>query len=199
MTEKKVYFNVFCIDKRFDALTAEFFQNMGYIQNYYQGTTAGAALPLGYKQYCSEICNCECECVHVADDISPSCNPFNPDMILLKDSLIKNIEIALTLDPIYEIYLINHQDCGAIKAFLSCSGYPQTLGGNNSLEIEINTNLLLFAKDYINKVFPNINVRLGLMDVNGSVADFNHKYYSWNLIYRGYGNNPLGLWYDYKC
>jgi len=197
MIEKKVYFNVFCIDKRFDALTAEFFQNMGYIQNYYQGTTAGAALPLGYKQYCSEICNCEC--VHDVHNNLPSCNPFNTDMILLKDSLIKNIEIALTLDPIYEIYLINHQDCGAIKAFLSCSGYPQTLGQNNPLEIEINTNLLLFAKDYINKVFPNINVRLGLMDVNGSVADFNHKYYSWNLVYRGFGNNPLGLWYDYKC
>jgi hypothetical protein len=202
MTDKKVYFNVFCIDKRFDALTTEYFVNMGYIQNYYLGTTAGAALPLGYKQYCSEICNCNCECVHDVHNVhdnSPSCNPFNTDMILLKDSLIKNIEIALTLDPIYEIYLINHQDCGAIKAFLSCSGYPKTLGENNPLEIEINTNLLLFAKDYINKVFPNINVRLGLMDINGSIADFNHKYYSWNLIYRGYGNNPLGLWYDYKC
>jgi hypothetical protein len=192
-SDQKTYFNIFCIDKRFDALTTEYFQFIGFTTNYYLGTTAGSALPLGYKQYCSEICNCDC--VH---DNLISCNPLNLDMQILKDSLIKNIEIALTLDPIKEIYLLNHQDCGAIKAFLSCSGYPQTLGENNPLEIKINTDLLLFAKDYINSRFPDIKVRLGLIDINGSVADFNEKYFSWNLVYRGLGVNPLGLWYDFN-
>jgi hypothetical protein len=193
VSDKKTYFNIFCIDKRFDALTTEYFQFIGFAANYYLGTTAGSALPLGYQQYCSEICNCEC----VHDNVL-SCDPLNPDMQLLKDSLIKNIEIALTLDDIKEIYLLNHQDCGAIKAFLSCSGYPQTLGENNPLEIKINTDLLLFAKDYINSRFPDIKVRLGLIDINGSVADFNEKYFSWNLVYRGLGGNPLGLWYDFN-
>ena len=193
ISDQKTYFNIFCIDKRFDVLTTEYFQAIGFAANYYLGTTAGSALPLGYKQYCSEICNCDCHHHDSNDDMS-SCDPQNPDMQLLKDSLIKNIEIALTLDPIKEIYLLNHQDCGAIKAFLSCSGYPQTLGENNSLEIKINTDLLLFAKDYINSKFPHIKVRLGLIDINGSVADFNEQSYSWNLIYRGLGVNPLGLW-----
>jgi hypothetical protein len=194
ISDQKTYFNIFCIDKRFDALTTEYFQFIGFTANYYLGTTAGSGLCLGYQQYCGEICNCEC--VH-NDNIS-SCNPFNPDMQLLKDSLIKNIEIALTLDQIKEIYLLNHQDCGAIKAFLSCSGYPQTLGENNPLEIKINTDLLLFAKEYINNKFPHIKVRLGLIDINGSVADFNEQYYSWNLIYRGLGVNPLGLWFNFS-
>lgn len=194
ISEKKTYFNIFCIDKRFDALTTEYFQYVGFIDNYYLGTTAGSGLVLGYQQYCSEICNCNC----VHDNNMPSCDPFNADIALLKDSLIKNIEIALTLDDIKEIYLLNHQNCGAIKAFLSCSGYPATLGGDNQLEIKINTDLLLFAKDYINKRFPGINVRLGLIDTNGSVADFNEKYYSWNLIYRGFGVDPLALWYNFN-
>ena len=191
ISEDKVYFNILCIDKRFDNLTTEYFRSVGFKFNYYLGTTAGSALPLGYRQYCSEICN---SC-HIGTTCTESCDPSNPDMQLLKDSLIKNIEIALTLDSIEEIYLLNHQDCGAIKAFLSCSGYPQTLGENNSLEIKINIDLLLFAKAYINNKFPDIRVRLGLIDINGSVADFDEKYFAWNLVYRGPGVDPLGLWY----
>ena len=196
--EEKTYFNIFCIDKRFDVLTTEYFQSIGFKYNYYLGTTAGSALCLGYEQYCSEICNHNCNCTSVNDNSAnndSSCDPANFDMQLLKNSLIKNIEIALTLDPIKEIYLLNHQDCGAIKAYLACSGYPQNLGENNPLEIKINTDLLLFAKEHINHKFPDIKVRLGLLDINGSVADFDQKYNSWNLLYRGPGSNPLGLWF----
>ena len=185
------YFNILCIDKRFDALTTNYFNAIGFTTNYYLGSTAGSCLPLGYQSYCSEVCNCICS--HNPTTIL--CDPLNPDMELLKDSLVKNIEIAFSLEQINEIYLINHQDCGAIKAYLSCSGYPQTLGENNSLEIKINTQLLLFAKEYIKNKFPDVNVRLGLIDVNGSVSDFDEKYYSWDFIYRGPGTNPLGLWF----
>ena len=44
--------------------------------------------------YC--ICNCDC-------NLFGECNPLNPDMLLLKESLIKNIDISLTLDSIKEI------------------------------------------------------------------------------------------------
>ena len=77
--DQKTYFNIFCIDKRFDALTTEYFQFIGFTANYYLGTTAGSALPLGYQQYCSEICNCEC--VH---DNMPSCDPLNLDIETFK-------------------------------------------------------------------------------------------------------------------
>lgn len=185
-------FCICCIDKRFDALTTDYFESTEFKRNYYLGTTAGSGLPLGYKQYCTEICNCNC---NFNFKISDSCDPLNPDMELLERSLIRNIEIALTLDPIPEIYIVNHQDCGAIKAFLSCSGYPQTLGENNPLEIKINTELLFFAKEYVKFRFPDIKVRLGLIDINGTVADFDEKYQSWHLVYRGFGINPLGLWF----
>jgi hypothetical protein len=117
-------------------------------------------------------------------------------MKLLKKNIIKNIEIALTLDNIQDIYLLNHQDCGAIKAYLNYSGYPTSLGDNNRLEIEINTKLLLYAKEYIEKKFKNIgNIRLGVIDINGNVADYDIRYCTWNLIYRGPGNDVKALWY----
>jgi hypothetical protein len=116
-------------------------------------------------------------------------------MLLLKESLIKNIDISLSLDTIKEIYLLNHQDCGAIKAYLGCSGYPENPGSNNPLEIKINTDLLLFAYEYLKSKYPEIDCRLGLMDLNGSVADYNIKYNSWNLVYRGPGINPIALWF----
>jgi hypothetical protein len=186
----KTYFNIFCIDKRFDYLSSEYFKAIGFTDNYYLGTTAGAALCLGYSEYCREICNCHC------NNDNTECDPLNPDMELLKLSLTKNIDISLSLDPIKEVYLLNHQDCGAIKAFLSCSGYPQNAGDNNPLEIKINTELLLFAKQYLEKKFVNIEFyKLGLMDINGSVADYDIRYGTWNLVYRGPGFNPKGLWF----
>ena len=185
---EKTYFNVFCIDKRFDFLSSEYFKAVGFTSNYYLGTTAGAGLPLGYSQYCTEICNCDC-------NLLGDCNPFNADMLLLKESLIKNIDISLTLDSIKEIYLLNHQDCGAIKAFLGCSGYPVIPGTNNTLEIKINTDLLFFAYEQLKLKYPEISCRLGLMDLNGSVADYDIKYNSWNLVYRGPGTDPRALWF----
>ena len=53
----------------------------------------------------------------------------------------------------------------------------------------------MFAKNYINHKFPDIKVRLGLIDINGTVADLDERCYLWNVVYRGFGVNPLGLWY----
>ena len=183
-------FSIFCIDYRYDALNTQYFKDLGIEFNYYMSTTAGAALALGYESYCDKICNNKC---------NKSCNPSNPDMKLLKDGLKKNLQIALSLSPITQVYLMNHQDCGAFKAFLACSGYPKTLGANNEKEIKINTCLMIYARNYIQKKFPNIKkITLGLIDVNGSVGNLNTKTMKWEVTFIGVGVNPLGLWYGKK-
>ncbi len=140
-------------------------------------------------------CNC-CEDCNCGNTPSNSCNPNNPDMKLLKDNLVKNLEISFTLQPITEVYMLNHQDCGAFKAFLACSGYPTTLGSNNQLEIQINLDILLYAREYIHRKFPKLTTfRLGLIDTNGTVADYDIMTNSWIIMYRGVGINPGGLWY----
>ena len=182
--EKVPIFSVFCIDFRYDKLTADYFQSIGLLNSYFAATAAGAALPLGYK------CSCSCLCTKGA------CTPSNTDMALLRDSLVKNLEIALTLKPIKDIYLLNHQDCGAIKAFLGCSGYPQTLGSDNEKEIQINASILTYAQNYMKTKFRNKKIRLGLIDINGTVADYRPLTKTWRKIYTGPGTNPLGLWYN---
>ena len=75
------------------------------------------------------------------------CDPTNSSMIILKKSIQENLNIALTLKPITDVYLINHQDCGAIRAFLSCSNYPD-FGENNPKEIKIKFNAINVIKTY---------------------------------------------------
>ena len=203
-------FNICCIDYRYDALTTQYFNYNGQQFNYFLGTTAGASLPLGYKEFClknciGNCCNKSCEfdilkntkIEHKTSNLILPCNPDNEEMEILKISLDTNITISRTLQNISEIYLMNHQDCGAIKAFLSCSGYPTNLGDDNAKEIEINTFLLNYSADYVYKTFPFIKtVRLGLIDINGSVADYiNDK---WVVVFKGVGINPKGLWYSYN-
>lgn len=217
MTTPIPTFNICCIDFRFDGLATQYFKETGNEFNYFLGTTAGAALPLGYKEYCIKNCShgnnygydcSSCSChkkinINENNDTDNSisqhlceiqCNPDNLDMELLKNSLIKNLEIALTLQPITDVYLLNHQDCGAIKAYLAYSGYPVKLGDDNHKEIEINTFLLNYAAKYVFENFALIkNIKLGLIDINGSVANFYND--KWVVTFRGVGINPLGLWY----
>jgi len=178
-------FSVFCIDFRYDRLTADFFKGIGLVNSYFAATAAGAALPLGYKCSCFKICR------------RSKCNPNNEAMALLRNNLVKNLKIALTLQPIENIYLLNHQDCGAIKAFLGCSGYPSTLGSNNAKEIEINQEILKYAKDYMAKKFKGKTITIGLIDVNGTVAEYDTSAKKWTLVFTGEGDDPLGLWLDY--
>jgi hypothetical protein len=183
-------FSIFCIDFRYDNLTANFFQGIGLTNQYFAATAAGGALPVGYECSCSNICK-KGKCK------KGKCNPDNKDMAILRKNLVKNLEIALTLQPITEIFLLNHQDCGAIKAFLGCSGYPLTLGADNSKEIEINESILKYAKKYMSKKFKNKNIRLGLIDINGTTAEYDTITQKWTKIYTGTGIDPLGLWYSY--
>ena len=45
------FFSIACIDYRYDALVADFYAAINEKPNYYLGTAAGAALPIGIKGY----------------------------------------------------------------------------------------------------------------------------------------------------
>jgi len=192
----------YCIDYRYDSLASEFLKQIGYANSYYLATAAGAALALGYKDYCKNDC-CSCSCSS-SPDYCKTC-PVNPNLNTLKKSLVANLEIALTLKPINIALFLNHQDCGAIRAFLSCSGYPkkdETGEAAKIKEICINAKLLTYASNYFNKKFKgqikDLNVILGLLDANGAVADYDIKTKSWTVVYvPPIANNPNALWFKY--
>jgi hypothetical protein len=176
-------FSISCIDFRFDAMVAEFYKSINKEYNYFTCSVAGGAMALGYSTYCCK------------NDCKNNCNPKNATMSLFKKNLIENLKIALSLKPITEIYLLNHQDCGAIKAFLPQSGYPKVLGENNKKEIIINSKLLTYADNYIKRVFPDIKLTLGIVDINGTIATYNIHTKVWTVIYIGKHNITSGLWH----
>jgi len=116
----------------------------------------------------------------------------------LKKSFVTNLQIALTLKPITTVYLLNHQDCGAIRAFLPCSGYPKVGQVDKNKEICINAKILAYGKKYVETKFENMNIFLGLIDSNGTVADYDAMTNKWVIIYIGPGENVDALWYGYQ-
>lgn len=198
-------FVIFCIDKNYDALTTQFLATVypqGFYTNYFYCTTAGAGLSLAYKEYIKK-CRLHCPC------------ESRSTMEILRESVLANLSISQTLFPVSEVYILNHQSCGAIRAFLdcasnyygsscaccSCARYPKAnrfSEKDKSNEIEININLLIEAKQYILDSNENISkVTIGLIDLNGTVYNYSEKSNQWFLIYEGEGNSPNGLWFDY--
>ena len=178
-------FSIFCIDYRFDAMLADFYKNTGSEYNYFACSTAGAGLCLGYKNYCKTLCH------------SCGCDPTNPSIKILKHSVVENLNIALTLKEIEDIYIINHQDCGAIRAYLKCSEYPD-FGEHRRREIRINSELLTYATKYMKDKFKSMEKTLGLMDINGTMAFYSIKDRIWTVKYIGEFNDESGLWYGMK-
>ena len=185
----------YCIDYRYDALSSEYLRAIGYDNSYYLATNAGAALPLGYKKSCKKSCRSDdkgkCSCSRS----KKKCCPGTDAKDVLRESFNTNLAIALTLQPITVVYLLNHQDCGAIRAFLPCSGYPASGEENKKKEICINASILTFAQDDVKKQFNKMEVFMGLIDSNGSVADYDIKTKKWTVIYVGSGENTDGLWF----
>ena len=93
-----VGFCVFCIDKRYDYLVTTYLNSISGETNRFFGSTAGSALCLGYSQYyCKQCC-----------PKGKDCNSNNKDMKLLKESLIANINISMSLYELNDIYLISN-------------------------------------------------------------------------------------------
>ena len=174
-------FVINCIDYRYDDLISQYFNAIGENSNYYNATTAGACLPISYNSYCHKY---KSGCTH----------SFKKTNDVLKRGLYTNLSISQQLSDLDIIYLIDHQDCGAYKTFLPKSGYPQELGENNRKEKLIHKRALLLAKSKLRRRVSN-KIRLGLIDVNGSVAYLNSKTGEWKVEYTGPGTNPKGLWW----
>ena len=179
MSEKICLIN--CIDFRYDYLVSSYYNAIGEQSNYYNATAAGSCLPISYQKYCCKYgggCTCDAK--------KTNCT--------LKKALLTNFEISQALSNTKLIDIINHQDCGAFKVFLPKAGYPDKLGENNTKEIEIQERALVLARQELLCKYPNIQVTLKIIDINGTVAQlFNGK---WEVVYVGSGINPKGLWWN---
>jgi len=181
-------FVISCIDYRYPDYLTQFLNSYcGLNQQYYLGTVAGASLPISYSAYCRNYgggCTCKSWCTNN----------------LLKTGVLTNVDISMQLSTtIDEIFIINHQDCGAFKTFLPASGYPKELGKDNTLEIKIQQQSMFLTQTMLQKrYYPYWNryydpqISLFLMDINGSVARYENE--EWKVIFYGPGNDARGWW-----
>ena len=173
--------SVSCIDFIYDDNTSNYLTNKRILN--FDVTTAGGPLCLSFPN-CHDVCNNNC-----------NCDPFNADMLMLREAVCKNIQVATSIQKIKKIKLIGHQDCKAIMAYLGHDKYPTKLGDDNSSEIKIHEDILASAQNYINDRYPSLAVALEVIDINGTVARFSTKTNKWKRVYTGNGNNIKGLWY----
>jgi hypothetical protein len=164
-----------CIDKRFDALLAEFYENNGQNANYYMVTAAGSSLPISYSRIAKE----------------PSLDCFTVENCklnqTLKGAMTTNLSISESLSSIEQLDIVDHQDCGAFRVFLPCADL-------NSKENEkiIHAKSLNIASNKLNFTGP---IRKLLIDLNGTVGQLEDDN-TYTVIYKGPGNNPNGLFFN---
>jgi carbonic anhydrase len=77
-----------------------------------------------------------------------------------RDFVLQQLRTSVTLHGIKEIYLINHQDCGA---------YGLGHVSDSGEELIIHSEDLRAARTLIKENFPKIDVRLYFMRLNGQV------------------------------
>jgi len=174
-------FVISCIDYRFPDYVYSFLEKTNH--KYYNTNTAGASLPISYH-------NCRHE----------KSSEFIKKTNDLKTAVCTNLEISFLLSPVDEIIIINHQDCGAFKYFLPKSGYPQKLGQDNKKELEIQLESLLCAGRFFKNKYPMLlkNVYLQLIDINGTLAQYNEVAKKWQILIKGHGNDSKGLFFSLK-
>jgi hypothetical protein len=257
-----------CIDKRFSNLINKYlnarFPPIDSFTNFFYCTAAGAALPIAYNGYRKNN-GLKCDCCK------------QKSMKAIRRSILENISISQTLYNVNTLYILNHEECAAVRVFLECPKtnnscnvkykYPiehgfqsnfvsdsrnpmvsSTLQSNcdffkglkgqdyfeclnkceglglnvsnssinnskfNNLSnlrikeilVEINTHqkLLREALIYIKKRNKDItNVILGVIDKDGTVADYDPEINEWKIRYVSPKQNPnpnqTGLWWAF--
>src|SRR5205085_9395917 len=90
-------FVAYCIDYRYNAISAEFLDEIDYENSYYLSTNAGASLPLGYKESCRNINKSTNKSKNKCDNFVDNDCCIGYDLMNdLKKSFNTNLRIALT-------------------------------------------------------------------------------------------------------
>src|SRR5262249_6034491 len=78
----------------------------------------------------------------------------------------QHLQVAIDLHHIHQVIVIDHRDCGAYKVILGRDD-----AGNPDAETKIHTEMLHKLRAEIHHLHPKLDIHLGLMALDGSVAD----------------------------
>lgn len=89
---------------------------------------------------------------------------LNPNNEAWKEVFLEQLELVVRLHSISTIIILDHRDCGMYKTI-----YGKTYIQDGDQELELHTQSLKKLRSIIHNLYPEIEVELLLMNVDGSV------------------------------
>lgn len=176
-----------CIDSRYSAHLARAMKVLGYDCSYFDVTAAGASFPLHYPQLAQ---NCGCTAQHASAVQS------------IADGVVANLTMSASLTPQKKLFVLDHQDCGAFKAFLRgscCLNYPATPSASRpakQAELAIHAASLVSAKAALASLNLFDVVVLGVLDRAGCCAFYDDSLGAWSVAVSAERHDPCALFSD---
>ncbi|HMP89383.1 MAG TPA: hypothetical protein PJ991_04235 [Kiritimatiellia bacterium] len=81
-------------------------------------------------------------------------------------TFMEHLDIAIQLHGIHKVVLLDHRDCGAYKVV-----YNEDFSVNPEREFEIHRNHLAELKERIGEKYPELEVKMLLIDLDGAVEE----------------------------
>jgi len=165
-----------CIDCRSEKSIARIMHHLGHGENYIDIRSAGAAFSFYFQELKKRP---ECTCIlHHA-----------PIVETIAKGISANLDAARHLPVQPKLYIVDHQDCAAFKAFTtskgtSCLSYPicptvsQT---SKDLELRIHSEALVAAKEALRKRQGLMEIVLGVVDRAGAYGVYDEQEKSWSI------------------
>lgn len=176
-----------CIDSRYSAHLARAMKVLGYTCSYFDVTAAGASFPLSYPQL---VQNCGCTAQHASVVQS------------IAGGVVANLTVSASLTPQKRLFILDHQNCEAFKAFLRgscCLNYPATPSASRpakQAELAIHAASLVSAKAALASLDLFDVVVLGILDQAGCCALYDDILGTWSVAVSAERHDPCALFSD---
>lgn len=135
-----------CMDLRIVDKTEEALTYMGYKTNYDYISLAGSSLAIGLNTD------------HLDDD-------GRNEIIRWKETIFDHIVLAKQLHNIKEIFLIDHEDCGAYTKFATDKMKQMSLEDMHLYNLDK-------ARNILKKMYPDLKIRIFLLFIKGSLYEY---------------------------
>ena len=172
-----------CIDIKYTAHLARAMKVLGYNYSYFDVTAAGASFPLYYPQLQQP--------------------QYASVMQSIANGVIANLTVSASLTPQKKLFILDHQNCAAFKAFTRCSScdlnYPEAPSASRQAkqaELAIHAASLVSAKAALVSLKLFDVVVLGILDKAGCCAFYDETSQTWSVAVSAEIHDPCALFSD---
>ena len=177
-----------CIDFRYSKYLTRVMKNLGHASSYFEIKAAGASFPF-YYDYLETRDECQCVKQH------------EKTIGAIAAGALANLDTALNFITQSTLYIIDHQDCAAFKAYTACTGkscinypsQPSSSQESKDRELYIHAEALVGAKSVLSKSVRYTVIILGIIDQAGAFGVYDENTKLWSVQVSGESFDPHAL------